>query len=667
MEQLLSVTDVRDILTPYTGEPPRSALFEYVRSFKNEASHSSTASMGSEDSWDSGFTHSNRNSILGDADVSSPAVEDVETYNLIYKLCRSLFKKAVQRTQGRTGKPRHQEVAVNTKTEKNMARMSAWMPLLHLFEPKTFFAVQGQTALHSSGATLALETGIVNNPREASQLFLDELYVEKLSGGNSNHVYRLAHPSFPDKPVLLRVYGNNKSDAIDRYRDVMAQKLMSNAELSPAVLHTFHWGRVEEFMADVATCSTDMLLQSPTLLPEIYAILRKMHNLPHESFLPENVNGQKYAALLDLRNGEQYRNPEEYCDLYTERMACVLSASKNEYFRTGTEDKLLEELCPSSFERTALRFLRLSSNLIKAQFRESFVSFICGEVAQLRLLLVGRGAPITLSHNDLNPGNILLAQRKVPRELRETTDGCSVSEEDDTVYPSVASSQSTFLSRKFVSKNGEAKNLVDTKGITFIDFEYCDANYRCYDIGNTICELDYDYTRGNGEGEPGFIKYLYTFPPSEYEEEWKDLPATYPRLPELIFRSWQQSQEAGKATGGGGASPEHAKYTIGSTCLRALHTYYFPSSSKIDADVACEAQLTLDHFIEVFIGMLSSHLSWSLWSFVLGCNPDECTNNTEDGDAFAKGSSGLDYVYYGNCRLKEYLALKHWMQERHLI
>lgn len=77
--------------------------------------------------------------------------------------------------------------------------------------------------------------------------------------------------------------------------------------------------------------------------------------------------------------------------------------------------------------------------------------------------------------------------------------------------------------------------------------------------------------------------------------------------------------------------------------------------------------LTRDQLTEVFLGMLASHLTWALWSFVLGCNPDSCTNNTDTDDNFAKGSSGLDYIQYGNCRLREYFLLKDWLNNNSLV
>ncbi|KAK7196868.1 choline/ethanolamine kinase [Novymonas esmeraldas] len=689
-EQFRSV-NLRDLVTRTAHEPPRSALYEYVKSVRSENSLSTPGSLASDDSWDSTHTHSTYNSIADNmSDMGGDAIADTETRELIYRLCRSLHKKAVQKTEGSRGH-RHQSVEVNARREKNMSLVAAWMPLLHLFDPQAFYEAHG--ALSATAATMAerpLSLNVAATPREASQLLLGELEVEKLSGGNSNHVYRLAHSDFPSKTVLLRVYGSGDSEAIDRYRDVMAMREMSRARLSPAVLHSFRWGRVEEFMSNVATCSTDMLLSSTTLLAEVWSLAREMHSLPYTSFLPQNVNTEKMRYLLHPAvTDHHFTSPQEYYDVLSERLRRVVLANrKSNYYLDNTSQKLMEDLCPSSFERTCFRFLRLTSNLIRESHRSSFASFISAEVMRLREQLLRRAVPLVFSHNDLNPGNILLAWRKVPKEMRrrmkssqaagdDEAGSASASgggadeeaedeEEEDEVTP-VSSDQSTAFSRKFLTKKGRHRNLVDVRGIVLIDFEYSDVNYRCYDLGNAICELDYDYTRGTGEGEPGFIKYHYTFPPAAYKEQWAGLPMTYPRCQELVYTTWLRDAEYRRDHGGAAPPPPAPEEThLGHICLKGLQSY-FAAAAPAGAPRDAAAPITLDELTEVFLGTMCSHLSWSLWSLVMSANPDECTNNADDDDLFAKGSSGLDYIFYGNCRLQEYLALKRWMAEKQLL
>ncbi|EPY20685.1 ethanolamine kinase [Strigomonas culicis] len=523
-----------------------------------------------------------------------------------------------------------------------MAHVQDWLPLLHLFYPKTFYRLQGDT---TGQAELPQGIGQASTAREASTMLRDELVIEKLAGGNSNFVYRLSHEMFPQQVILLRVYGGGDNEAIDRYRDILAMRQMSDAELSPSILHTFRWGRVEEFMDDVATCTTDMLLASPTLLTDVYRVIKEMHQLRSDHFLPELVH--RHQLVHSLTPSNHQGDPNEYYRVNAPKLQKVLE-SKHEpigYYKDSLDIKLMESLCPSSFERVTMRYLRLTCNNVVPEYRDIFAKFYGEELVRVRGWCEAGNIPLVFSHNDINPGNVLLSWRKVPPQFRKKDyhDVATTFRE-----PLVTSSQSSALQRKYMSEKGDHVNLVEAKGVVLIDFEYSDVNYRCFDLGNTICELDYDYTKGNGSGEPGFIKYMQTNPPASHCAAWSALPPEYPRLPELIYDTWERQSLDD-------ADP------IGALCLRAVHEYF--DGSAADAP----ATITREQLRETFLGMLCSHFHWSLWSFVLACNSDDCTSNAESEDDFASGSSGLDYIFYGNTRIKEYFALREWLRAKGFI
>lgn len=681
--------------------PPQSPLFDFVEESnpRSNGRESPALSLASEDSLDSILTASASGSVSEIASLidGGDVDEELDTNQLIYRLCRSLYRRARQKTEGHQNS-RSRAVAVDGRSEFNMSRVTDWMPLLHLFDPKSFYAYRdGRTSLSGQvpaavvapGGSRAGESPFgpqrsAVTPREASASMMDELQVEKLSGGNSNHVYRLGHHHFPDKIILLRVYGGGADEAIDRYRDGAAMKEMSAAKLAPAVLHSFKWGRVEEFMEDVATGTTDMLIDSPILVEEVYTVLHEMHQLPADAFFPQSANKARFkrnAVLFPVLH-ETYAGPDEYLERNGERLMRTVGAADSEYearepyYRSEAEVKVMEEICPTAFERASLRFLRLTSPFVRDGCRGDFVRFMTGEVAGVRGYLRRLAVPVVFAHNDLNPANILFSWRKVPKKFRPTA-AVSSREEDDRAddndeVTSVVSDRSSAISRRFLSRKGRHRNLVELKGIVFIDFEYADANYRAIDLGNTIYELDYDYTRGMGPGEPGFIKYLHTFPPSGLEVQWADKPEHYPRLPELIYMAWrQQQQEEGKGEGEGSAA-RCQSLGIGSTCLRALSRYFrlcacAGANGSSAAAVAAGFSISREELVEVFLGMLATQLHWALWSFTFACNRDTLTNQTVNDDTFAKGSSGLDYLRYGDCRLKEYLSLKAWMAEHDMI
>ncbi|CAD2214500.1 choline/ethanolamine kinase [Angomonas deanei] len=630
-----------------------SSLYEYVVSQRSTSAKSSAVSTVSTDSVDSA------NTSISVSTVGEETEEQRSNRLLLDKLFSSLFKTARSKLSGIEPR-KNSRVPVDEKTEKNMSRVKDWMPLLHLFDPKTFYASK-----QTNFSELPPELQIASNPREATKMLNTELNIEKLTGGNSNHVYRLAHPLFESRPILLRVYGSGDDEAIDRFRDIQAMKQMSEAELSPAVLHTFKWGRVEEFMDEVATSTTDMLLSSPTLLSDIFKVLRKMHRLPFEPFLPENVNRKRFN-LFASPEGSSSKDPNAYYNTFANMVKANLRSTGkyHSYYDENMDEKVMEILCPTSLERVSLRYLRLASANFKPQYRDSIVQYYTQKLMEVRSYFQRHNIPLVFSHNDLNPGNVLLSWRLVPKTYRDPTHMDASSDMiSDTME---ASEQSSVIQRKYKTKFGAPVNLVDAKGVIFIDFEYSDANYRGFDLGNVLCELDVDYMKGNGEGEPGYIKYLYCNPLPEFKEAWKDLPEEYPRLPTAIHAAWKRRCEAEEEDEDSNLHSirQDEPFTIADIALRAIETYFAADDSRQGR------KLTKDQLAEVFLGMLASHFYWSLWSFVLACNQDDCTNNIvgEEGEeTFAKGSSGLDYMYYGRMRLKEFIALQKWMKEKEFI
>lgn len=561
--------------------------------------------------------------------LANKSEEQMELDGLIYRLCHSLYCVAKNKSAKMHQLPVDDECSAflgdDSGRFRNMRGHKDWCPLRHLFEPSSYYrATRGSSNPHVGCSCLG---GSVwsNDPASASQWLANELSVTRLSGGNTNHVYRLCHVSYPGRALLLRVYGDGGGGVIDRARDVKAMKQMSGVGMSPAVLHSFHWGRVEEFMGGAYTCTTEMLLASPSLLADIYEGLCRMHQLDAVPFLPGNVDDGKKLLTdqLLLFDADEMAAILEKCGEYYTSMAC---------------EKVLESLSPTSFERACFRLLRLMWLNVKEAYRPLLIDWLAGEVVFVSSEMRRRSSPVVFSHNDLNPGNILLSRRKVPAALREGGCDCCPVGGDKT-----AAARSS-------GANDKANSLVERCGYLFIDYEYADANYRCFDMGNTLCELDYDYTQGTEAGGRGFIKFLFTFPPAAKAEAWRGLGEEYPRMPELILDAWRR----GKACGG---EPSD----IGAAALLALLRYFATREGAATGDAwLSEAQVG-----EVLVGMLASHLHWTLWAIVMGCVPDECGDcagdDGADAGAFAVGGSGLDYMRYGECRLREYIALRSWL------
>lgn len=445
-----------------------------------------------------------------------------------------------------------------------------WKLIVTLLAPQSQFLVSN-TPLSGKQDSIAIT---------ALRYMMGTIEVSKIAFGNSNHVFMVSYPSSGKKCVLLRVYGNCNG-VIDRKRDVLSMQTVSQSGLSPAILFTFNWGRIEEFVLNSSPSTTALQTASEGLMKNIFRLVYTMHHLPYTELLPQSMNVFHFQEVntSDL-------SPEDYCN------QCIAAATKlignsthtNAYYTSFLDVKLLESFCPSSFERSSLRYIRLLNTVVSSAFTESFYRFFMNEILWMHNLFQKLEVPLNFSHNDLNPANFLL----VPG--------------DDGV-------------------------LSNSRNIMFVDFEYSDVNYRCCDIGNALCELDYSY---DSSCEYGYTKPLYN--PGDDSS-----PMAYPRLPIVIWDKWE-----------GKLDSNHPHYLLGTICLSTIKSFFFGEDSK---------ELTLNHLRDVFVGMLSSHLNWSLWSFVMG------TSSTHSGSAFATGSGGLDYLNYGQCRLHEYIHLKEWVSK----
>lgn len=424
---------------------------------------------------------------------------------------------------------------------------------------------------------------------DAALLVMSQISISKIESGNSNHVFHLTHASIPDGNVLLRVYGNC-SGAIDRNREILAMRSMGNTGLSPQILSIFKWGRIEQYISGAITCSTELLTNSPTLLKDVYGLVKEMHSLSYIELLPQSLNN--YA--IGDHNLPSDICPWKYFDVSKEFMSQLLKESTgvHDYYKLGQEVKIMEDSCPTCLERACLRFLRMLEGVTSDDNKEMFQNFFLDQILWLHHQLRNLDLPIVFSHNDLNPGNILIRSEK--------------------------------------DKQGN-----ELQKLFFLDFEYSDCNYRAYDLGNGMCELDYSYEPGS---ENGFVKPLFHNAPADGK------PMEYPRLPTLIYDCWMRKSAS-------------SQDSIQWKCLEAVRNYYFGDdpSGKIDES----------HLREVFLGMLSSHMLYVLWSFVMATTSSSA--GSSEAEPFSVGSAGLDYIAYGQCRLHEYLQLKKWMFEVKLI
>lgn len=421
---------------------------------------------------------------------------------------------------------------------------------------------------------------------QTAVLAMSNIEITKLETGSTNHVFHLHHAKLKNKHLLLRVYGS--CDGVgDRGREEIAMKCMSSCGLGPKLLIRFPWGRIEEFIDGAVTCTTEMLISSPIFQLKIYNQLRAMHKLPFFEFLPQVISRYSPEGVSLSSTHEEYFKE---CQAHISHLLGDPSKTDS-YYHFGLGVKAMEEICSTSLERTCLRFLRyLASHVIETHELDLEKAFL-SEIRWLHLNLRNSGSPIVFSHNDLNPGNILF--------------------------------------------KGDPNSALQSEScLFFLDYEYSDANYRAFDLGNGMCELDYSY---DSRCKGGFCKPLYTLSKED------NLPREYPRLSRAFYECWRAK------TKGILIHSKGPLCSLASRCVAAIEVYFFGT---------CEGALTELHLREVFLGMLSSHLVYSLWSFLMGVSQ---RSPEKDGSCTVK--NGLDYMDYGECRIKEYFLLKNWILE----
>lgn len=420
----------------------------------------------------------------------------------------------------------------------------------------------------------------------SAMVVMSKIEITKIETGSTNHVFRLYHPQLKKKHLLLRIYGSCDGVA-DRDREVLTMKYMSNCGLGPQLLCRWVWGRVEEFIEDAETCTTSMIISSPTLQRKIFEQIKEMHQLPFSEFLPQAIN--KYSP----KGATCAKTAEEYFDKCWQSTYQLLRSTNrtDPYYFYRLDVKVMEDCCPTFLERTSLRFLRHLIGSVTDKYKTAFETFFLDEILWLQKNLRKCNVPIVFSHNDLNAGNILVKKESI-----------------------LTSS--------------------DKSGLYFVDYEYSDANYRAFDLGNGMCELDYSY---ESHFPGGFCKPLYITAQSD------NLPREFPRFPQTLYECWKLGGEESKIEKKGLFFP------LAFSCLSAIKNYFF---AKEDCD------LKEHHLREVFLGMLSSHLIYSMWSFMMGTKQSFAEKNSN-----SMIKSGLDFMDYGECRIKEYLLLKNWLIE----
>jgi ethanolamine kinase len=453
--------------------------------------------------------------------------------------------------------------------------------------------------------------------------FCRDIRLETLTGGNSNAAYVVTFGSggltpcdekHIPRPLLLKVYGTAMGKIVDRSADVGGSIAASSVSLGPGVVALFDWGRLEVFLPGYNNHTTTLWMnrEEPWYLRSVATALRTLHE------------------------------------------RCSSSASSAVPAPSPSQ--------PASLELHLSRFLSCFADASVAAKEEDRIvkDFFAACEAEKDWLLdrcLAIGDPLVFSHSDSNPSNLMW--KKVTSPTTPPTSSRSFSTMRVPIQPQQADhqadgSQSSDMGACY-NRSGEMMELF------LIDYEYCGWNFPFFDLGNVICEMDYDYEASHGtpttepvsctvmaDGENwnsteryyGFVKPI--------AEQHKHDDYHFPRLAKNILSRVRAIESASPAE----------QNDLASHIVENFVAPFF------DVPVA---DLTVDnHFRRLALGMLSSSLKWGVWGCAV-CSHEAKHNPNTATVTLPRGSSGLDYAAYSECRLKDYEALKKFLLQEKLL
>ena len=241
--------------------------------------------------------------------------------------------------------------------------------------------------------------------------------------------------------------------------------------------------------------------------------------------------------------------------------------------------------------------------------------------------------------------------------------------------------------------------------LKLIDYEYARYDHRAVDTGNLFCEIALDY---NVAEPPGFVMDVGCYPPLEHQRDWL---GHYAAAARDAAAAGSEGHASGGAAGSGGPPHEAAATPLppppdsecdggcsggggggggGSvwqrtTCNAAELARQFPDGA--DEGGPHDAPPGVGGGVrqlarEARLGMLASHLYWSLWSAIMGAGREGIAvplpAAAPGGDAAGPAASGaaaghvagdddasvsaghgvFSYASYGLARLREYERLR---------
>lgn len=309
---------------------------------------------------------------------------------------------------------------------------------------------------------------------------LEKLHLVRLSGALTNCIYKVTYGNF--YPLLLRIYGSNAGELIDREKELQILARLSRQNIGPKLLGCFTNGRFEEFLNNSITLTKDQIRDRRVSR----MIARRMKQLHYGvPLLPDETSqGPKVWYLI-----------EKWVGLVDKIMTKCNTENQKEFLIVDWP----------KFKQLIFKYKEwLWSRYGGNAGLNSHLRFCHNDTQYGNLLFYNKYDRLPMDEDDDDDGSLQNGSIIEPEQLPITSDvrkshdpSISSPKKVDSVEDNLAKRASKL---SIGSQTSEVVPLVTDlnfqydKSLVVIDFEYSGANIPAYDITNHFCEWMYDYT-----------------------------------------------------------------------------------------------------------------------------------------------------------------------------
>ncbi|ODV88014.1 hypothetical protein CANARDRAFT_26179 [[Candida] arabinofermentans NRRL YB-2248] len=285
---------------------------------------------------------------------------------------------------------------------------------------------------------------------QISESSLQQLELKRISGALTNSVYKVTYKNY--YPLLLRLYGANVENIIDRESELITLLKLSQKNIGPKLLGCFTNGRFEEFLNNSITLNKNQI-REPKVSRMIARRMKELHN------------GIPLAQTEKLQGSKAWLLIEKWVKLVDEIVEGSTLEEQKKVFLTDWE----------SFKKLIF------------SYQEWLYHEYGGKI--------NVDEKLKFCHNDTQYGNLLFYNKADQRPINDED------EDEDSALGSSSSEMNLVNKTAALSLNSSTTSLPlvqdlnykDDKKLVVIDFEYAGPNLPAYDITNHFSEWMSNY------------------------------------------------------------------------------------------------------------------------------------------------------------------------------